>query len=411
MGWLILSVTACGNHAGSSTDASEQTRPPHVASATCPFKTPADWQHFLQGVSDDESWVRTCSDLDNCDQLVGAFARHVQSDIVDRLGLCSADLANNPPIEQCTANLRRFVPAWMHQHAPDSYGFRQDNSTYLAAQTGPDAPPAMMVPPPQLLAAMGNQTTIEQAARDNGWTYITHPSGLSGVRSFVSTHDPENRFDQWMLVGLDADGSVPIRTIMSFIGVEKKGPSGKSLGKVRLHFRDYLLARDDAGSWRVELSETLGGKCYACHGSGMRLLIATEQSASVNALLLSYGLPDWGSTLDPADHGPPLGRELGCTGCHDGVNRGVLTVSTSEGMLRQKVVDQLSMRSPLGGRKVPDQDAMALLARQSAGGSALSPNEERALDEARSEHNTDYQALVASRFPDWRAWLLDKPCD
>ena len=47
--------------------------------------------------------------------------------------------------------------------------------------------------------------------------------------------------------------------------------------------------------------------------------------------------------------------------------RGVLTVSTSEGMLRQKVVDQLSMRSPAAGKKVPDEAAMALLEREKTG--------------------------------------------
>jgi hypothetical protein len=407
MGALFFFVMGCGDDGGGSM---HQAGSGYVASATCPLKTPADWQRFLEVTSEDESWVRTCSDLDNCVALVGAFARHVQTDVLDLLGLCATDVENNPPIEQCTANLRRFVPAWVHQHAPDSYGFRQDNPTYLAAQTGPDAPPGMMDPPPQLLAAMGSPATIEQAARDNGWTYLTHPSGIGGVRTFVSTRDAQGRFDQWMLVGLDEDGLVPTPSIMSFIGVQKTDPSGKSVDKVRLHFRDYLLTRD-AGSWKVELSTTLDGKCYACHGSGMRLLIPTAQSASVNALLLSYGLPDWGSTLDPADHGPPLGSALGCNGCHDGVTRGVLTVSTSEGMLRQKVVDQLSMRSPLGGKRVPDQAAMDLLARETNQVPPLSAKEVSALDEARADHMADYQSIVVSRFSDWKAWVMAKPCD
>jgi hypothetical protein len=75
------------------------------------------------------------------------------------------------------------------------------------------------------------------------------------------------------------------------------------------------------------------------------------------------------------------------------------------------LIDQLSMRSPTGGKKVPDEAAMALLARQSTGTPTLSADDEAALDQARAEHMADYQAIVASRFPDWRAWVLEKRCE
>jgi len=409
---VIALLAACGDDASKTVQATaDLPRRPHVASASCPLKSPADWRHFLEDTSADESWVRTCSDLSNCQELVGAFAAHVQADVIDVIGKCTSDLADNPTIDLCTAHLRRYIPVWMRQHDSDSYGFLQDNATYLAAQTGSDEPAGMMDPPPALLAALTNRSTIEEAARSSGWPYVTHPSGLGGVRTFVTTSDPNGRFDQWMLVGLDDSATVvPSPSIMSFIGVEKKDAIGRDLAKVRLHFRDYLLTQTD-GVWKVDLSSTLAGKCYACHGSGMRLLIPTSASASINARLLSYGLPDWNGTLDPADHGPPLGADLGCTSCHNGVTRGVLTVSTSEGMLRQKLVDQLSMRSPANGRKVPDEAAMALLAREESGMPALSPDEASSLAQARAEHWADYQGLVASRYPTWRAWVLDKPCE
>ena len=66
--------------------AAELPRRPHVASASCPLKTPADWRRFLEETSADESWVRTCSDLNNCQELVGAFASHVQTDVIDVIG-------------------------------------------------------------------------------------------------------------------------------------------------------------------------------------------------------------------------------------------------------------------------------------------------------------------------------------
>ena len=69
------------------------------------------------------------------------------------------------------------------------------------------------------------------------------------------------------------------------------------------------------------------------------------------------------------------------------------------------------MRSPIDGKKVPDEAAMALLAREKTGTPALSPDEASSLAQARAEHWADYQALVASRFPTWRAWVLEKPCE
>jgi hypothetical protein len=409
---------------------------PHVASNACPLKTPAGWQRFLETTVDDETWVETCSDLSNCTELLGEFARHVQADVVDVLDACAPDLADNPPVAQCTAHLRRFVPTWIRQHSTGSYGFRQDNATYVANQVGPDRPAGMMTPPAALLAALPGRAAMEEAARTNGWPYVTHDSALGGVRTLVTVADPEHRFDQWMVVGLDGSDAVASPAILSFIAIQKKEANGQDLERWRLHFRDYQLEETAAG-WKVGYPEAYDGKCYACHGSGMRMLIPTRSTvassapvrgeagfgqpteddfglrrlASLNQRLLSYGLLDWNGTLVPEDHGPALGRDLGCTSCHDGVFRGVLTVSTSEGMLRQKVVDQLSMRSPLDGKAVPDEAAMALLERERTGDPPLSPHERAELDRARSDHMAEYVALVASRFPTWKAWILDEPCE
>ena len=434
---LALATSAVLAACGSANDSGVPPRP-HVASESCPLRTPSDWQRFLENIVNDETWVVTCSDHGNCGELVGAFTAQLEKSLLDVLALCESDVANNPAIGRCTANLRRFVPAWLRQHAPDSYGFRLDNASYLAAQTGPDVPDGMMKPPEAYLAALPQRATLEEAARTNGWPYLTHDSGLGGVRTFVTVSDPAQRFDQWMVLGLDPTASfVPMPAIMSFISVQKKDPAGNELERVRLHFRDYVISIAD-GAHKLELPETFPGKCYACHTSGMRLLIPTRESVaasapvkgeaghgvtavdpdfglerlvSLNQRLLSYGLPDWNDTLDSADHGPPLGKSLGCTACHNGATRGVLTVSTSEGMLRQKIVDQLSMRSSGIGKSVPDEAAMALLEREKTGSPPLSVTEEAALARARREHWTDYETIVAERFPAWRAWVLDERCE
>jgi hypothetical protein len=161
----------------------------------------------------------------------------------------------------------------------------------------------------------------------------------------------------------------------------------------------------------VTLPENFGGKCYACHTSGLRQLIAGPDTGALNERIRAYGLPDWNGSIDPADHGPRLGESLGCTECHNNEDRGALTVSTSEGMLWQKVVGQLAMRSPHGGAKVPDERAMALLERETTGEPPLTPDESAELERARAEHLEVYETLDAERFPAWRDWVLEVPCE
>ena len=431
LGAFVALFVACG-----PTD--DRTPAPHFASASCPLKTPADWQHFLEEKTADQTWVRTCSDRDDCAEALGGFAAHVKSDVIDVLELCQTDLEMNPRIDRCTAKLRRFLPAWQRQHVPDSYGFRMDNRAYLSAQSAPDVPVGMMNPPAALLAAFPERSKIEEAARLNGWPYLTHDSGLGGVRTFVTVVDQQRRFEQWFVINLDPSATfVENPGIVSFMSVQRKQTSGEDLAKVRLHFRDYFVS-ETTGSWKLELPDSLGGKCYACHVSGIRLLIPSrgavtasapvngeagygrpdvdpdfgfKRLASLNQRLASYGLPDWNGTLDPADHGPALGEALGCTNCHDGVLRGVLSVSTSEGMLKQKIVDQLSMRAPGAGKSVPDETAMALLEREKTADPPLSVVERARLAQARAEHEGDYGALIADRFPAWNEWVLHDRCE
>lgn len=429
-GALVALSAACGRPA--SLAATAPVRERHVASQTCPLKTPAAWRSFMTSAVDDESWVKTCSAEGNCDALDG-FTNHVRRDVVGVLASCAADIAENPRIERCTARLRRFVPAWLRQHDTGSYGFTEENSAYLAAQTAPDRPAGMMEPPPAIVAALPDRHGIEEAARVNGWPFLTHDSCFGDVRTFVTVADPKHRFDQWFLVRYDRTASrVPENSVVSFIAVQKKDATGRDLPRVRLHFRDYI-AWNAGSSWRLALPEVHDGKCYACHPSGMRLLVPTHGTVAasapvngesayadgnvpvdfgyrrlseLNARLLAYGLPDWTSAVDPSDAGPPLGDSLGCTACHDGATRGILSVYTDVGTFRRKIVDELAMQSYAPGKEVPDEAAMSLLDRE-----PRTPAESAALARARSAHLADYQAFMASRLPTWRAWVLGNPCE
>ena len=91
--------------------------------------------------------------------------------------------------------------------------------------------------------------------------------------------------------------------------------------------------------------------------------------------------------------------------------RGVLSVSTDEGVLERKMVDELSMRAPAPGKSVPDTDAISLLDREATGMPPLTAEETAALERARAEHLADHRAFVGVRFPAWKAWALEQRCD
>lgn len=410
--WLLLVswlwLLACGSEAREHAP----SEPAYMASDGCRLKTLADWQTFLEASAEGATWVKTCGDLDDCAATTGDFAEHVQRDIVQALAKCAPDLRATPRLAACTANLRRFAPAWLRQHQSDAYGFEQPNQEYFAAQVGADAPPGMMDPPAALLNALPARAAVEAAAQQNGWASLTHDSCLGGTRTFIHVQGPDERFEQWLLYGIDpAQPNLSQGQLVSFIAIQKQTADGTPLGAVRLHFRDYTLALDPAG-WKVDLPVGGPGKCYACHTSGVRqLLTYPDGAAAFNEQLGTYGLPDWNGTIEPDDYGPALGSALGCTHCHDGQLRGKLTVFTSEGMLYQKLLQQLSMRAFSGTEAVPDLAAMALQERERAGSEPLTDNEQQALDAARAQHRRDLDALMGSRLSELQAWLLTVRCD
>lgn len=410
----------------------------YQASAGCRLRSPAAWQAFLDEASEHPEWVRTCSDQDDCGELVGDFAERARTEIGDVFTECAEDVLAQPRIAACTERLRAFLPAWQAQHAADSYGFKPGNADYFAAQVGTSEPVGMMAPPEALLAALPNYADLEAAAREQGWPYLVHDSCLGGLRLFVNVQGGDPRFEQWLLFGVEPGApSVASGSIVSFLAVQKAARDGAPLAQPRVHFRDYFALQNGA-SWSLSLPETHGGKCYSCHGSGVRQLLpfvsdqaraepvrgelgygasdapegfAAERLAGMNERLASYGLPDWGDALELGAHGPALGAELHCTSCHDGVLRGPLTVFTSEGMLQRKVVTELSMRSFGGTTPVPDEAAMLLLDAEQHSAEDLSAEDRRALDAARALHEADYQALASSRLPALQAWLREKTCD
>lgn len=217
---------------------------------------------------------------------------------------------------------------------------------------------------------------------------------------------------------------------MSFIAVQKKDAGGRDLPRVRLHFRDYNMVPSSAG-FHLELFEDRDGKCYSCHPSGVRQLIprrtqvldarpvkgevgydpegrkappdfAFGRLQELNTRLRSYGMPDWEGRIVPQYHGPALGAALGCTTCHDGNTRGILTVSTSVRQLQQKIHHELAMP--------PGAGLVGLLERSQSERAKLSPEESATLHAAFEAHRKLDREFDASRLPELQRWLLEAPC-
>lgn len=395
---------------------------------SCPLKTPEQWRGFLERYASEDFWVGTCPN-GSCNVEHYDFVNDKIQSMFDN---CKSSISENPTIAKCTDRYRRFVRVWLAQHDDESYGFTVKNPAYLAEQEAPDKPAGMMRPPDVVLAALPARETVEEAARKAGLKYLTHDSGLAGIRTFVLSEDPKGRYDQWLLLNLsDAKAKVGSVEPMSVIAVEKKDASGRRLPQVRLHFRDYFIERGKDGKYRARLHKASDGKCYSCHANGVRQLIDRRtpvlESKPVrgekhfdeaglkvprdfsfrrlwqfNERLRSYGTPDWDGKIILSDLGPTIGAAQGCVDCHDGKSRGRLTVFTSTSTLQQKMVHELNMPY--------DSDLPKRLERLQMKRDELTKDEISELARHAEAQKALFRDFENSRSALLRKWLLEIPC-
>jgi hypothetical protein len=372
--------------------------------------------------------VTTCDD-GGCN---GASTSDVETNVARVFDKCEDVLADNPKLRACTDRLRRFSARWLEQHDGLSYGFSNSNADYFAAQTAPDVPQGMMSPPMELLAAMPSLTQVEEVARASGLHYVEQASAIGGTRLFVLKPDPSGLYDQWTLMNLRPGVSpAEVSSRVSFLAVQKTDAQGTPLAAVRVHFRDYLVTKTSPDAVSLTSDASDNAKCYSCHASGVRQLIAmrtpsldaravlgepgysdgatvpkdfaTQRLRAMNERLRSYGLNDWNGQIVTADFGPPLGEGQGCTACHDGKQRGALTVATSQKQLRQKVEIELTMP--------PASGLSELVERSQTHDPPLWADELATLDAAKGAHKALLAQMIAASAPALEDWILQTPCE
>jgi hypothetical protein len=391
----------------------------------CPLKTPAAWNSFIAGAMDNPGWVETCEDS-TCD---ADFFADVDERVQRVLEDCRPEIDKNEKIKSCVEHLRKFTPTWLRQHDATSYGFNVDNRNYLGSQDGEDKPPGMMKIPDAIVAALPDEKKVQEAARLNGWKYLTHDSALQGVRTFVVIQDPQGRFDQWMLLNLKSgkDTRVELNMPVSIVAVQKKNRDGTSLDQVRLHFRDYTLEEIE-GSVKLGINENGNGKCFSCHASGMRQLIPRRTAAldaqpvrgevgfgkpvtadfaywrlvELNQMIRRYGANDWSGMISTDSLGPMLGEKQACTNCHNGVSRGALSVATSVTQLGKKVVGELSMP--------PEPHLIRWLEQEEVGNPPLTVVEKKGLANAAHGNEKILKDFMDSRLPELKRWITSQSC-
>ncbi len=100
--------------------------------------------------------------------------------------------------------------------------------------------------------------------------------------------------------------------------------------------------------------------CYICHANGMRALSPQPASVGVdqvktlnafNAKMVSYKRLDWINAITPEAYGPAMGKNIGCTGCHNSSDknlgaslaRGSINSQFNNFHLSHKMMTDLSM--------------------------------------------------------------------
>jgi hypothetical protein len=259
--------------------------------------------------------------------------------------------------DECMKDLRKYVFAQVpkvRERSNSSYFFLQTYDEYLSAQ------PKELMKLPVELADLAPAAWGAVAAK-MGWEYVDFVSQTDRKRRIVILNRGE-KSDRWIL-------AVPESRIVDIIALENRE---------KIHFREFEdqgKAPKGVDRYSIKGGGTPAGACFVCHLSGIRKIIPEPGTVrdslgksgllsltKINSFISAYDLPDWHGSIDQKSHGPPMGKSVGCTSCHEGTIRGILNRSTNRATIELKVMKDKSMPPGMAGQ-LSDADRKALVDR------------------------------------------------
>ena len=150
-------------------------------------------------------------------------------------------------------------------------------------------------------------------------------------------------------------------------------------------------------------SDSVSGSAFGSFSGSLTSDFAIRRLHEFNRLMRRYGEPDWTQLVIPENHGPALGEAQGCTSCHDGKTRGILTFSTSISQIERKTFNGLSMP--------PQSGEPRLLEREEMRNPVLDESEKRNLMCIRKHHHELLDEFLKSRPLELKKWLLETTCE
>ncbi|NRA63948.1 MAG: hypothetical protein HRU19_05660 [Pseudobacteriovorax sp.] len=290
-------------------------------------------------------------------------------DIREDVEQCNGNAQFEANCGTCVQKLYRFAGEQIKYGRGGSraygMGMTKPNNQYLAEQEDTTRYPAGMMKIPEELISIENESmtgTVTSAAywemfrtdfvsekwqalEAKGWKRLVYYSRTVPNPPFSSMRRllffvPGDSYDRWIQFTLPdvTRNREANEQLVDFIAVQKKAVDGTRLAETQLHFRQYTRRYNAGILSQIDLRSGTGDKCYSCHPGGMRPLspevasvMSTDQLNVLdffNETMKSYGKQGWAGGLNVEDHGPALGKDVGCTRCHGkGKERGPITWS------------------------------------------------------------------------------------
>ncbi len=214
----------------------------------------------------------------------------------------------------------------------------------------------------------GLPKNYREIAKQKGWKVfkyrsrtVPNPPSSSFARVLIVAEDQVEggkKVDKYIQFTISDDPNNPDKPerLIDYLAVEhnKDNPDKNA----QIHFAQFWRDADGTNA-KNKIDRHMGfDNCYSCHPNGVRELSPepgsySKEDAETYAYLKKkmggYGKVEFNGALTPEAYGAPMGKEQGCTKCHNNYegthlqSRGALNYRTSQAHIAHKMNADLSM--------------------------------------------------------------------